>query len=290
MEGVVAVPDSSFWQGKRVLVTGQTGFKGAWLALWLHRLGAEVTGIALPPASQPNLYDLSDVADACDSQFLNLLDAESLSDAVSKVQPQVVLHLAAQALVRQSLADPAETFASNVMGTVNLLNALRNMDGLQAIVAVTSDKVYANDNLGTPMREDDVLGGHDPYSASKAACEHVIHAYAGSYFAANNVPLVSARGGNVIGGGDFAVDRIVPDCLRAAIANEPVVLRNPESTRPWQHVLDCLCGYLLFAERLVSAPGETPRAINFGPLSGADIPVATLAEGNAVSFRCHIRC
>ena len=277
MEGVVRGPDPDFWRGKKVLVTGHTGFKGAWLTLWLHRLGAEVSAFALVPQSGPSLYELAGIAGSCRGVIQNLLEPTGVVAAVRDARPQVVLHLAAQALVRQSLVDPAETFASNVMGTTNLLDALRDSKGLEAIVAVTSDKVYANDNSGRPLREGDHLGGHDPYSASKAACEHVIHAYAGSYFTARNIPVASARGGNVIGGGDFARDRIVPDCVRAALQGDPVLLRHPESTRPWQHVLDCLCGYLLFAENLVQSPDKTPRALNFGPQAGDDISVAELA-------------
>jgi CDP-glucose 4,6-dehydratase len=274
---MVSAPDPGFWRGKRVLVTGQTGFKGAWLTLWLERLGAEVTAFALAPESGPNLHDLARIPESCNGLIQDLRDAVGVAALVAEARPQIVLHLAAQALVRRSLADPAGTFATNVVGTMNLLNSLRGSQGLQAILVVTSDKVYANDGSGHPMREDDRLGGHDPYSASKAACELAVHAFAKSLLVGTDIQLATARGGNVIGGGDFAEDRIAPDCLRAALENVPIVLRHPRATRPWQHVLDCLCGYLLFAEHLVRAQDAAPRALNFGPEPGHEIPVAEFA-------------
>ena len=205
-------------------------------------------------------------------------DAAGVAARVADARPQIVLHLAAQALVRRSLDDPAGTFATNVVGTMNLLAALRGAEGLEAILVVTSDKVYANDGAGRPMREDDRLGGHDPYSASKASCELAVRSFADSFLAGTDTRLATARSGNVIGGGDFAEDRIGPDCVRAALAGVPVVLRHPRSTRPWQHVLDCLCGYLLFAEHLAQAPETAPRTLNFGPEPGDDMPVAAFAE------------
>lgn len=278
MEGVVTAPDPGFWRGRRVLVTGHTGFKGAWLTLWLDRLGAKVTAVALPPDPGPNLHDLACIRESCDGLIQDLRDAAGVAARVAEARPQIVLHLAAQALVRRSLVDPAGTFATNVVGTMNLLNALRGTEGLEAILVVTSDKVYANDGSGRPMREDDRLGGHDPYSASKAACELAAHSFADSFLAGTGIRLATARGGNVIGGGDFAEDRIAPDCVRAALEGVPVVLRHPRATRPWQHVLDCLCGYLLFAEHLTGAPEAAPRALNFGPEPGDEIAVAEFAE------------
>lgn len=277
MEGVVSLPDAAFWRGRRVLLTGQTGFKGAWLALWLHRLGAEVSAFALTPGPGPSLFELAGISQACAGDVQDLRDEAGVAALVRRARPQVVLHLAAQALVRRSLVDPADTFATNVLGTVNLLNALRGLDGLEAALVVTSDKVYLNDGSGRPMREDDPLGGHDPYSASKAACEIAVRSFSESFFA-DGAQLATARAGNVIGGGDFAEDRVVPDCVRAAAAGKPLVLRHPRATRPWQHVLDCLCGYLLYAERLVNDGATAPRALNFGPEPGGEVPVIDVAR------------
>lgn len=273
----MSLPDAGFWRGRRVLLTGQTGFKGAWLALWLDRLGAEVSAFALPPEPGPSLFGLAGVAGSCASHNQDLRDAAGVAALVARARPQVVLHLAAQALVRRSLARPEETFATNVLGTVNLLCALREVEGLEAALIVTSDKVYANDGSGRALSEVDPLGGADPYSASKAACELAAASMGGTFFAARGIPVATARAGNVIGGGDFAEDRVVPDCVRAATAGRPVTLRHPHATRPWQHVLDCLCGYLLFVERLVRAPAAAPRALNFGP-DRPGVPVIELAR------------
>lgn len=270
-----SVPSRSFWNGKRVLLTGQTGFKGAWCALWLAELGAKVTALALPPEPGPSLYREAGVDRACDSRFVDLRDARALDEVLESCRPQVVLHMAAQALVRRSIRDPETTWQTNVMGTLNLLNALRGRQGLEAILVVTSDKVYANDGRGRAFSESDPLGGKDPYSASKAACDILVHSMAQSYFP--GVPVATVRGGNVIGGGDFSEDRLAPDCVRAIVANAPVVLRQPKSTRPWQHVLDCLCGYLLYAEALAQRP-DAPGAINIGPESAHDLPVLAFAE------------
>jgi CDP-glucose 4,6-dehydratase len=278
VEGLVSLPDAAFWRGRRVLLTGQTGFKGAWLALWLDRLGAKVSAFALPPEPGPSLFHLARVAESCTSRIQDLRDAAGVEAQVRQARPQIVLQLAAQALVRRSLARPEETFATNVLGTVNLLYALRDLEGLEAVLVVTSDKVYANDGSGRAIRETDPLGGDDPYSASKAACELAVNSLRQSFLAARNIPVATARAGNVIGGGDFAEDRVVPDCVRAAVAGKPVVLRHPNATRPWQHVLDCLCGYLVYAERLASAPATVPQALNFGPTPGHDFPVVELAR------------
>jgi CDP-glucose 4,6-dehydratase len=270
-----SVPSRSFWSGKRVLLTGQTGFKGAWCALWLAELGAKVTAFALPPDQGPSLYREAGVDRACDSHFADLRDARAFRGIIERCQPQVVLHMAAQALVRRSIREPETTWQTNVMGTLNLLNGLRDLPGLEAILVVTSDKVYANDGRGRSFREGDPLGGKDPYSASKAACDILVHSMAQSYFP--TAPVATVRGGNVIGGGDFSEDRLAPDCVRAIVSGAPLVLRQPKSTRPWQHVLDCLCGYLLYAEALVQKP-DTPRAMNIGPESAHDLPVRTFAE------------
>lgn len=260
------------WRGRRVLLTGHTGFKGAWAARWLARKGARVTGLALPPAEGPSLARMLGGDHLEAEHLIDLRDAERVARAVAAARPEIVLHLAAQALVRASYADPVGTVGTNVMGTVHLLDALRRQDGLAAILVVTSDKVYENDESGRAYGEDDRLGGHDPYSASKAAAEIVAAGYARSFFGPAGVPLATARGGNVVGGGDFAADRLVPDIVRAAQSNRPVALRNPGATRPWQHVLDCVSGYVAYAEALAGGR-EVPPALNFGPAPG-ERPIA----------------
>ncbi|MCV6546632.1 MAG: CDP-glucose 4,6-dehydratase [Cohaesibacter sp.] len=275
---VYKVPDPHFWRGKRVLLTGHTGFKGAWCALWLHALGAKVTAFALPPEGAHSLYQIAGIETICDSHFIDLRDTEAVKAVVSDTKPQIVLHMAAQALVRRSIKDPVTTWQTNVDGTLNLLQALKKPDiqeGLDAILAITTDKVYANDGQGQVFVEGDALGGKDPYSASKAACEILVASHAKSYFA--TTPMATARGGNVIGGGDFSQDRLAPDCVRAVCATEPVVLRQPNATRPWQHVLDCLCGYLLYLENLAQDE-QVPRALNIGPDSAHDLPVVDFAK------------
>ena len=256
----------SFWRGRRVLLTGHTGFKGAWAARWLARRGAEVTGLALPPDTDPSLYEILGTAHLAGEHMVDLRDLVSVRQAVDAARPEVALHMAAQPIVRASYDDPVGTFATNVMGTVHLLEALRRIEGLTAVLVVTSDKVYENDDQGRAFLESDRLGGHDPYSASKAAAEVAVSSYARSFFVNRDVRVATARGGNVIGGGDFAEDRMVPDVVRAARRNEVLILRNPTATRPWQHILDCLSGYFTFAERLMLG-GEAPTALNFGPRS-----------------------
>ncbi|ADZ72691.1 CDP-glucose 4,6-dehydratase [Polymorphum gilvum] len=275
----VARPDPAFWAGKRVLVTGHSGFKGAWATLWLARMGAEVTGISLPPESDRALFARVDMAARCRSWFCDIRDRAILGTFVADADPQIVLHMAAQPLVRRSVADPLLTFSSNVMGTANLLDALRGARDLSVVLAVTSDKVYANSDRGEAFGEDAALGGHDPYSGSKAATEHVAHSFDMTYFRPRGVRLATARAGNVIGGGDAAEDRIIPDCVRALEAGTPLVLRHPEAVRPWQHVLDCLSGYLLYAEHLAGAGvGAAPRALNFGPEASDMLPVGEVVE------------
>ena len=273
----MAALDPAFWRGKRVLLTGHTGFKGSWAAIWLARLGADVTGLALAPDQTPSLFDLAGIEALTTSLIVDLRDAAAVETALAGRSFDLVLHMAAQPIVRTAIADPVATFASNVMGTVHLLQALRGQTGLRAVLAVTSDKVYANTEQGRAFAEADPLGGKDPYSASKAATEIVVASFAQSYFAPARVPLATARGGNVIGGGDFSRDRIVADIVRAARAGEPVVLRHPEATRPWQHVLDCLAGYLVYLQALARDPA-TPRAMNFGPRPGGEaVTVGALA-------------
>ena len=268
-----------------MLLTGHTGFKGSWAALWLARLGAEVTGLALePPRDGPSLFEMASVRDRLVHRIVDLRDADAVATVVASAQPQIVLHGAAQALVRRAYREPAATFAVNVAGTANLLDALRRERALEAILVITSDKVYHNDECGRAFVETDRLGGHDPYSASKAACELVAASYAASVFDASGVALGTARGGNVIGGGDFSEDRIVPDIWRAHRAGSILPLRNPAATRPWQHVLDCLNGYLLQLEALALRP-DAPRALNFGPAPGGTARVSDLAETLFLALR-----
>lgn len=269
--------DPEYWRGRRILLTGHTGFKGAWAALLLHRLGAHIYGLALPPDQDPNLFDLARIAEVVSGSICDLCEARAVRDAVAAADPEIVLHLAAQPLVRRSMAEPAATFATNVMGTVNLLEALRTAANLKAVLIVTTDKVYSNPETGRPFREDEPLGGDDPYSASKAAVEIATRSYAKCFFEDRGIPVGTARAGNVIGGGDFSADRIVPDAWRAQCRDEPLVLRYPAATRPWLYVLDCLCGYLTYISAL-SRHTDAPRALNFGPDPSQSLPVKDLVE------------
>ena len=256
-------PDPSFWAGKRVLLSGHTGFKGAWLALWLDRLGAKVVGISLPPTS-PSIAGLAGIDQLVESHIIDIRDTDRLIDRVRSASPDVVLHLAAQALVRSSYREPLLTFGTNVQGTANVLEAVRASGTARVVVAITTDKVYRNIEQVYPYRETDPLGGHDPYSASKAAAEIVIASYRDSYFAGERIAVASARAGNVIGGGDWSEDRLIPDAVRAWGAGQPLTIRRPNAFRPWQHVLEPLAGYLKLGERLWAKP-ELAGAYNFGP-------------------------
>lgn len=257
-------PQANFWAGKRVLLTGHTGFKGAWLLWWLHRMGARVTGVALAPATQPSLFGLLQGERICDSHFVDLRDLESVKTVVRQSLPDIVLHLAAQALVRTAYEQPVATFATNVLGTVYLLEALRTLHAPKVVVAVTTDKVYHNREWPHPYRESDPLGGHDPYSASKAACEIAINSYVASFLGAQGTALARARAGNVIGGGDWSANRLIPDAVRAWSRDETLEIRHPDSVRPWQHVLEPLSAYLVLAEKLWQSP-TLADAYNFGP-------------------------
>jgi len=263
-------PDPGFWAGKRVLLTGHTGFKGSWAALWLSRMGAEVTGLALPPDQDPALFELARVAEAADSHFVDLRDQAGVEALVGAKAFDLVLHMAAQPIVRAAIEDPVGAFATNVMGTAHLLQALRAQPALRAVLAITTDKVYANAETGRAFVEADPLGGKDPYSGSKAACEIAVASFARSYFDKLGVPVATGRGGNVIGGGDYSRDRLVADVVRAVRSGRQLVLRHPESTRPWQHVLDCVAGYFVYLEALAT-DSATPRAMNFGPEPGGDV-------------------
>jgi CDP-glucose 4,6-dehydratase len=269
--------NSDFWAGKRVLVTGHTGFKGGWLCLWLQRLGAQVTGVALPPNTLPNLFELARVADGMVSHLCDIRDAAALSAAVHSAQPEVVFHLAAQPLVRTSYREPLATFASNIMGTAHLLDALRPLACVRVAVMVTTDKVYRNNEWPYPYREDDVLGGHDPYSASKAASEIVIASYRDAFLAKQGVAVASARAGNVIGGGDWSADRLIPDAVRAWQSGQTLAIRCPQAIRPWQHVLEPLNSYLILAQKLWQQP-ELAGAYNFGPPTDEAASVRKVVE------------
>lgn len=265
------------YNNRRILVTGHTGFKGSWLALWLESLGAEVTGVALLPETQPNHWELLDLGVA--HHVLDIRDAAALTSLVQKVRPEIVFHLAAQPLVRRSYRDPVTTWATNVMGNVHLLEACRHTPELKAIVVVTSDKCYENRECQRGYQETDPLGGHDPYSASKAAAELVAASYRKSFFNTKDSPLLAtARAGNVIGGGDWSEDRLVPDLMRAIAAGRSLEIRSPAATRPWQHVLESLYGYLLLGERLLQGNSEFADAWNFGPDDFGNRTVADVLE------------
>jgi CDP-glucose 4,6-dehydratase len=256
--------DHAFWHGKRVLITGHTGFKGGWLAIWLNRMGCHVTGLSLEPATQPVLFELANISGICENYFGDIRDRHKLQSFFDQSRPEIVFHLAAQALVRESYKDPLETFSTNTMGTANVLEALRHCTSVKATVLITTDKVYSNLERPEPYKEHDRLGGHDPYSASKAASELIIDSYRKSYLKAQGISVASARAGNVIGGGDWAIDRLIPDAIRAWSNKRSLDIRNPDSIRPWQHVLEPLRAYIILAQQLAANP-DLASAYNFGP-------------------------
>lgn len=255
----------AFWHGKRVLLTGHTGFKGSWLSLWLQSLGAELTGFALSPPTQPSLYEIANVCQKMRSVIGDIRDLTKLKGALLVARPEIVIHMAAQALVRESYLDPVETYSTNVMGTVNLLEAVRQTPGVRAVVVVTTDKCYENKEWAWGYRESEPMGGHDPYSSSKGCAELVTSAYRSSFMKDKGIAVATARAGNVIGGGDWAKDRLIPDVLAAFEAGKQVQIRNPHATRPWQHVLEPLRGYLSLAEDLYADGLAFAEAWNFGP-------------------------
>lgn len=275
--------DGTFWKGKRVFLTGHTGFKGSWLLLWLQAMGAELTGYALPAPTEPSLFEQARLVELVNHIEGDIRDFDQLRRAVADAKPEIVFHLAAQPLVRLSYEQPVETYATNVMGTVHLLEAIRQAGGVQAVVAVTSDKCYENREWIWPYRETDPMGGHDPYSNSKGCAELVISAFRKSYFPPNDianggVALASVRAGNVIGGGDWALDRLVPDLVRSFLKGESPVIRSPLSVRPWQHVLEALGGYLMIAERLYQRDASMADGWNFGPSDDDARPVNWIVD------------
>lgn len=253
-----------FWKGKRVLITGHTGFKGSWLACWLQLLGSEVCGYALAPQTTPNLFENLRLADNVTSIIADVRDLPTLAEAVSQFQPEIVFHLAAQPLVRRSYRAPLETYTTNVIGTINVLEAVRAVESVMAVVVITTDKVYENKSWLWPYRENERLGGFDPYSTSKACAELAAASYRNSFFSEGRTLIATARAGNVIGGGDWSEDRLLPDVFRSLIFGEKLLIRNPDSIRPWQHALESLAGYLLLAEKLFQGQRAFADAFNFG--------------------------
>jgi len=264
MQGMVT---PSFWYGKRVFLTGHTGFKGGWLSLWLASMGAKVTGYALDPNTVPSFYEVANVQDVLgQSHIEDIRDLNLLQKAINQAKPEIVIHMAAQPLVRYAYANPVDTYATNVMGTVHVLESIRSLDCVRATVIVTTDKCYENKEWVWGYRENDPMGGHDPYSNSKGCAELVTAAYRQSFFASlSHNKIASARAGNVIGGGDWSEDRLIPDAIRAFELNQPLMIRNPLATRPWQHVLEPLSGYLMLAQALYKGGSEFTSGWNFGP-------------------------
>ena len=276
---VVGKVNPQFWKGKRVFVTGHTGFKGSWLSLWLQLMGAEVKGFSLAPPTQPALFEVAKVGDNMQTEIGDIRNLQQLSQSIRAFNPDVLLHLAAQPLVRLSYKEPVDTYSTNVMGTVNVLEAARYAPQLKSVVIITTDKCYENREWEWGYRENEPMGGHDPYSNSKGCAELVVSAYRRSFFYTNDtVAVASARAGNVIGGGDWADDRLIPDILRAFEQQQPVIIRNPLSTRPWQHVLEPLSGYLVLAERLYNEGNAFAEGWNFGPKDDDCQPVQWILE------------
>ncbi|EJZ22032.1 CDP-glucose 4,6-dehydratase [Rhizobium sp. Pop5] len=270
---------TDFWNGRRVFLTGHTGFKGSWLSLWLEKLGAEVAAVSLEPETSPSLYERLAPWNRRGHHIADIRDTAAFKPYFIDFEPEIVIHMAAQALVRRSYENPTETFATNVMGTANVLDAVRETPSVKTVLVVTSDKVYANNGSGIPFVETDTIGGKDPYSNSKACTELVVQSYRDSFFKVRDISVATVRAGNVIGGGDWSKDRLIPDFIRAFENGQPILLRYPEAIRPWQHVLEPLGGYLAFAEALtLSRQEELPEALNFGPDPQSFATVSELAE------------
>jgi CDP-glucose 4,6-dehydratase len=267
-----------FWRDKNVLITGHTGFKGGWLSAWLKMIQANVSGLALMPDSEPSLFNVAHISDGMSSHIGDIRDLEYVKGLIDEVRPDIVFHLAAQSLVRESYLRPVETFETNVIGTVNLLQAVRDVDSVRVVVNVTSDKCYENKGTDHRYNEDDPMGGDDPYSASKACTELAIAAMRSSFFENTTCQIASARAGNVFGGGDWAKDRLVPDLLMALSENRSAQIRNPNSIRPWQHVLEPLSGYIFLAERMWNDENTYSEGWNFGPTMDSEVTVAKIAD------------
>jgi CDP-glucose 4,6-dehydratase len=283
LEELAMTFNAEFWRGKRVLVTGHTGFKGGWLVLWLQQLGAQVTGIALAPNTKPNLFEAANIAEGITSYFCDIRDKATLSQLICQAKPELVFHLAAQPLVRASYRNPLATYATNFMGTAHVLDAMRGLDSTRVAVMVTTDKVYRNHECLYPYRETDALGGHDPYSASKAASEILIASYRVAFLVEQGIAVTSARAGNVIGGGDWSEDRLIPDAIRAWQTGTPLEIRRPQAIRPWQHVLEPLAGYMTLAQNLWYTP-ELADAYNFGPRTHEAATVHAVSELARIAF------
>ncbi len=286
----------NFWQGRRVFLTGHTGFKGSWLCLWLTKMGAHVSGYSLEPPTNPNLFSMASVGDLVKSIIADVRDGETLAAKIKEENPEIVMHLAAQPIVRDSYKNPVNTYAINVMGTVNLLNAVRESKSIKAVVNITTDKCYENKEWAWGYRENEPMGGYDPYSNSKACSELVTAAFRDSFFNVkaynqHGVAVATARAGNVIGGGDWAADRLVPDCVKSLLANQEILVRNPLAIRPWQHVLEPLSGYLVLAEKLYNDGPKYAEGWNLGPDDSSAMPVQWVVEslcskwGGMASFK-----
>jgi CDP-glucose 4,6-dehydratase len=274
----MVIINKEFWHNKKVLITGHTGFKGSWLSLWLQKMGAKVAGYSLSPPTKPSLFDIARVADNMTSIIGDIRDLEFLQSAISSQRPEIIIHMAAQSLVRYGYENPVETYSTNIMGTVNILEAVRQTKCAKVVLIVTSDKCYENKEWMWGYRENDPMGGYDPYSSSKGCAELITTAYHKSYFSNNGIAIASVRAGNVIGGGDWSEDRLIPDMMKAYMEHRTVLIRNPQAIRPWQYVLDPLRGYLILAERLWSNGEEYTGGWNFGPLDGDAKPVSWIVN------------
>ena len=272
------VVDARFWKGRKVFLTGHTGFKGGWLSLWLNQLGAHVYGYALAPTEE-SIFNSASVATALSHNHLgDIRNLAALTQAMQRTEPEIVIHMAAQPLVRQSYLDPVTTYSTNVMGTVHVFEAIRKTSSVKAVLNITTDKCYDNQEQAAGYREDDPMGGDDPYSSSKGCAELVSSAYRKSFFSRSEIALATARAGNVIGGGDWAIDRIVPDAMRAFVHRQPLVVRNPHAIRPWQHVLEPLAGYLMLCQQLMTEPKAFSEGWNFGPNEEDAVAVKRVCE------------